>query len=38
VTVDAVPAPTPVTVTRPVSLIDTAPDAVTAPAQVKAAS
>ena len=38
VTVDSVPAATPVTVTRPVSLIDTTPDGIAVPAQVNSAS
>ena len=38
VAVELVPAATPVTVTKPVPLIVTAPDAVAVPAHVKAAS
>ena len=38
VAVDAVPPATPVTVTRPLPLIATLPDAVAVPAQVKSAS
>ena len=38
VVVDAVPPATPVTVTRPLPLIATLPDAVAVPAQVKSAS